>query len=1262
MPTYSISQLPPPATWQEFEIICRDLWEKIWNDSNTKRNGRQGQSQNGVDIYGRPNKGNKWAGVQCKGKDNYSKNILTEEELENEVKKAKSFEPAISEFIVTTTGPKDQKIEKLARKITNAHLTNNLFSVDVWGWEDIVNKLAEYSELIRKHYSQFIIESDPKDILAPEYQAVLDDSRELIKKYMPKEALTILEKLKHRSWENAKPILKYKIYSCIGLAKLRMNKSTEAGKLLIKALKYNLDNENAIYNCALGHLLLNQLDEAYILGRKLLKMDNLSDNGHFIIIQSSPTTKSFEDVLSEVPPISQKSSKVAHALSHLAARKNDFKNAEKWLKIAIKNNEEDSPYIKGDLGEIIYTIVKEDDKTIYTGQISDFQRNKLKDALSYLKEAWETIEHTETREYKINWILTISAIKELLGDFDGAIKGIEIALEIEPKKALFKENMAILLYKNPNKDNQEAINILNEIPDNKKTSQALMLFAELLKNENNGNDSEQILKELLKKDLSEEDIGRAKKFLLDIYIKYNRINEANDVFNSLFKPDDRNISNILYKARISKISDDINNTILLLKQAMEHITNSTSIQHLLQLADEFYYLGLYKEAIIIYEKSVESSLNTNFTHRLIDSYYKSGEIGKALKICKKLREKYNKPLEYVSEVEIAIYNEIDDLKETKKLIKEYLRIFPNNMDMEISQSFVDLRSNNLENVDNFLNSNLNLSEITLQQFIELIRLCSYRDFNELKFLFLLYEMRRKYFNEYLAHAEYVWNFLYKNRAIETPSIVEVGTAVCIKTQNKNKWFVLEDKSNVNLNLDEISSNNPLFNEFEGKKVGEEVIINQNSISPQKGEIIEIKSKYVYALHESIDKLTYSPEYLGIDLFSLGEDEEEKFEPIFDVLKKKSERNSKLKKIFKEKWIPLGTFSEMGSSNILDTWTYVVSNPNLGLRCYTKSPQEKEAIKLLKHDKKLIIDLVSLFTIHEANVKENIIKTFGKLGISQSSVDVLNQILYQLMTYRGREYMNSAWINDKPVFQEVTPQDTERRIKYVEELIQWVKLNCEILPCHAALNINREHRKKLNEMLGKSFTDTLLIAREPGNLLYSDDCALRRLAKLNYGVDGVWTQGVLAECLNRGSIKEEELNNAVVKLILFGYSSTTYNMDTLFSAAKESKWMPINPYFTVINTIILENKTPELPKVFIPFNEADTLARDEEKDKQRVILALILYGFINQLSKQSITKEQRESLTNYLISKIGCRSDGYIVLSYLSSLLVDSITNKFNLLK
>ena len=152
-------ELPPPKNWQEFELLCWDLWRAIWRDPNTSQNGRQGQLQDGVDIFGRPNRGELWAGVQCKVRASSPNRRLTEADLREEIEKAKGFEPQLSEFILATTGAKDATLEQAARKITEEHTQQGLFSVNIFGWQDIVNRLADHPSVLKKYYPGIISES-----------------------------------------------------------------------------------------------------------------------------------------------------------------------------------------------------------------------------------------------------------------------------------------------------------------------------------------------------------------------------------------------------------------------------------------------------------------------------------------------------------------------------------------------------------------------------------------------------------------------------------------------------------------------------------------------------------------------------------------------------------------------------------------------------------------------------------------------------------------------------------------------------------------------------------------------------------------------------------------------------------------------------------------------------------------------------------------------------------------------------------------------
>lgn len=153
---FSDLQIPPPQKWQDFESLCRDLWAEIWCDPKTKKNGRSGQAQNGVDVYGFLKSEVAWYGVQCKGKVNFLEKKLSEKELKAEVKKALTFEPALKEFTLATTGPRDASLQRLARIITTRHLIKGLFTVEVVFWDDIIELLEKHPVVLEEYYPKFI--------------------------------------------------------------------------------------------------------------------------------------------------------------------------------------------------------------------------------------------------------------------------------------------------------------------------------------------------------------------------------------------------------------------------------------------------------------------------------------------------------------------------------------------------------------------------------------------------------------------------------------------------------------------------------------------------------------------------------------------------------------------------------------------------------------------------------------------------------------------------------------------------------------------------------------------------------------------------------------------------------------------------------------------------------------------------------------------------------------------------------------------------
>jgi hypothetical protein len=144
-------QYPPPGTWEEFESLCADLYERLWKDPSTQRHGRQGQPQGGVDVYGRPD-GENYTGVQCKKKEIWPPKELTTDEIDEEVEKAKTWDPGLKHFIIATTAPNDDKAQAHARALTEKHKKKGgLFSVTVASWNEITRRLGAYPELLRAY-------------------------------------------------------------------------------------------------------------------------------------------------------------------------------------------------------------------------------------------------------------------------------------------------------------------------------------------------------------------------------------------------------------------------------------------------------------------------------------------------------------------------------------------------------------------------------------------------------------------------------------------------------------------------------------------------------------------------------------------------------------------------------------------------------------------------------------------------------------------------------------------------------------------------------------------------------------------------------------------------------------------------------------------------------------------------------------------------------------------------------------------------------
>ena len=168
-------QIAPPKSWEKFEDLSCALFAAVWEQPAAQKNGRQGQAQNGVDVYGQPkNAENRWHGVQCKGKNSALDAKVTKDEFDKELKKAETFEPQLSHWTLATTAPNDATLQKHVRKVSAARTKSGKFPVEIMFWETMLGKLSEQPFVLRQFYPEHCpSDRDPTEILKSSAESAL---------------------------------------------------------------------------------------------------------------------------------------------------------------------------------------------------------------------------------------------------------------------------------------------------------------------------------------------------------------------------------------------------------------------------------------------------------------------------------------------------------------------------------------------------------------------------------------------------------------------------------------------------------------------------------------------------------------------------------------------------------------------------------------------------------------------------------------------------------------------------------------------------------------------------------------------------------------------------------------------------------------------------------------------------------------------------------------------------------------------------------
>ena len=1046
---------------------------------------------------------------------------------------------------------------------------------------------VKVSDLSNRHLDVSVSDA-VETAIAKEYQSEVDDTRVLLDTYRPQSALDQFEKLKERIWTDAPAIVKFRILTNMAAAQFALNNEQEAAKLIIEAFQYNSEDEKALSNRALAHLLLGETKNAADYAKQTLKKNHTNTDAYVILIRVSAAEESLEEVVAKVPNYLQDNPQIAHAISDIANQRRNFVEAKRWGEISMAREQENNPVFKASLATILIQEVLDGRVDMYTMHSDDSQKEQLSRAVELLTEAWDCVVNTELRSARTDWIINRSTALRLLGKPQDAIKDLDVAIEIEPSDSILStllKNRAVLAFEQGNQEN--AIEFLERIQSEPEIFEAQILIANILFATE---DYEKVITKLTdflttnpSSELHELQ-DAANRLLVRIYIVTERFDEAKRILTPMLESSPTSVLNLINAALISSNTGKRDEAISQLKEAYDYARDSEDFLEIVQLAAELYIHEQFKEAATLYEKLADTGQNTQLTQWLLKSHYNAGEIGKALEICKGLREKYG-PLENVTEMEVIIYEQIGDMKQAEAVCRAYLKEFPDDIDVQIRLGMVYYRSGKAKEIDPALDSFSDFKNLSLPACVQLAHLYQVMSESE-KALRVMYETRRTHFGDRDTHLQYIKLYYQVEKQIPevlNPTQVQLDTAVQIDTSDQSVWYIMVDRDDVDIKSNERDINDPFMRRLLGKIINEEVNCGRTLLGTTKiGKITAIKSKYVHALQESFEKYPeLFPGDQGLGSITLDDsnqaEDSTKFQPLLDFVNKRHEASLQIEDVYKEHLPPIGVFMGWTRRNALDAWSFLIDKPDLGIKCSVGSAEEKsQALALLNEPKpKLVVDIISLITLHCLGAADTVVEVFGKLYIAQSTIDEILQIIHEREgMWSQREGMSIEKQGNRYVRHMINPGDVKRNIERLKDLMKWIRKNCEVLPCNAMLHMNLFQKRKLDDIFQPLFMDTLLIASQPGHLLLSDDGRLRTYAETNFNsdvgtnfqIEGVWTQVVLEHCLNQNVLDKTEYNKMVIQLVCTHYYHTEFDADTLIEALKQANWNLAEPYNSLVQTL------------------------------------------------------------------------------------------------
>lgn len=1192
-----MSRYPSPDTEQAFERFCVELLREHWKNPDLQLYGRRGEKQRGVDIYD-PTSDSPFRAAQCKHHKPHMS--LPPEEIRAEVAKALTFTPPLDRYTILTTAKESTNADDTVVEINTCHRKEKKFIVTLLNWErDIEPLLDKYKSVAEQlftftgdhlnemtksirdlsrtvdSYAQTTLETISTAVAFSAIDKDLDLAELLLKNHDLDGARGTLERIENQHGGSLTPRQRYRVQVGIANVLLVRGKRSEAGKRLLSVVGLQPDDVKAQINEVLGYEMSGDRGRAYELAVARLEGGSASAKLVACKVRTSPDSVSLEALESELDHDASKDAEVRIALSLRAMGLGRFADAERHARAAI-DSEPTMYNPRALLGQsLLNQEAMKMQRSIWEGGDS-LDSDRLREALRAMDDAIKFARREKALHSLPDSYLIRAHANVLLQDNEGAEQDFEQAIQEERDWAPARRRFAQFLFQRGRDD--EAVRCLRRAVQIGTDTESKYVLAGIL----SGKEDKTLRLEAtnifidLAQSVGSKSSNEASSFspgrplsiptaafhsAIDDLVRQGRLGDAERLVETAPGDNVHQLGRLSARSRLSLARGDTVAASGYVSEALSLLTDAASVLDLRSLAYQLERLERHKDALGIWQQIVKNSAYDLDVRRLVR--------------CAKLIKRFDVVLETAEATRKSqiddpwlFFEEIEtlssfDLEKAVSLLRERAAKHPGDTHLHLNLAFLGLKWHRPDLIDPRPELYPPVGEVEPENGAIVVKLLrEYGDIQEA--LGYAYELLRLY-PDHPAAASAICGVFYtpgsKSPDIVTPAEVGRGTAVRFsELEFGEQWVVIEDSPNPRPGTEEISPDSPLANSLLGRRVGDIVTLSLSSGRPRTAVIKEVKSKYLHVVHDVFTNWQLRfPNDSYVQIFNASKEDEDTGEIVPDLTDIKMVADTQLEQLnaieqaYSNSFVSIDGFARSVGRLPFNATCYLAANPGLFLRSNQGSEEERtSALLSLESSNTLVLDITALAMAFNLDLRSVLKRWPGKLLVSQHTALELRKTRRFLAdkigsfgTYGKNEhgYFLFQW----------SQKAAEDYHDAFAAFVDFVDENFGIASCPRLANMAPDKRDELEGLLSRHGLESVLLASQPGHVLFTEDAATAIVATHDFSAARVWTQLILVDALNTNALSQDEYLLHTVKLLVSDVRSTQYDPQVVVKAAAIAGW-------------------------------------------------------------------------------------------------------------